>query len=183
MTKKFNNRENKLINYEGVDIWLSRSVAVVGLHFVESNGEMYVLIEKRSNKMDCPGKWSAACGYLDWDESAYEAVIRETYEETGFYVPDQKELVWKNEGEPIKVNSAPTKDARQNVSLIYLFVYKYENGLPKEPISFTSSEVDEVIWLNINNLDSGFFSDPGVWAFNHDSVIGNAVGFYNKTFH
>jgi len=184
MIIKFNNRENKLINYEGKDIWLSRSVAVVGIHLAKSNGETYVLIEKRSNKMDCPEKWSAVCGYLDWDESGYEAVVRETYEETGLYVPFQTEMVFNNKSNPIRVNTDPHKDARQNITLVYLFVYEYTDKLPKEVTMFRSSEVDDVMWLNVNNLDNGsYFDDTSVWAFHHDSVIADAVGFYNETFH
>lgn len=183
MEKKFIHRENKELHVDGQIYYHSRSVAVVGVHLAQSNGERYVLVEKRSNKMDCPGKWCVPCGYLDWDETTYNAVMRETYEETGFYVPEQTDLVYNNNEEPIKVNSIPSRDARQNVTLIYLFVYEFKNGLSNEVTLFESPEVDEVMWLNINNLDAGYFSKSDVWAFHHDDVINGAIGKYNETFH
>jgi 8-oxo-dGTP pyrophosphatase MutT (NUDIX family) len=185
MERKFKNRQNEEIKVGDKSYWISRSVAVVGVHLAEYHDKMYVLVEKRSKKMDCPGKWAAISGYLDWDESAYEAVLRETFEETGFDVPEQRYWqVYNNNEEPIKVSSYPDRDARQNVTLIYLFVYEYPDGLPLEVESFKSDEVDDVMWLDIELLNNdGFFSDPDVWAFHHDDVINNAMGKYNETFH
>jgi len=185
MTKKFNNRQNEEIKVDGKTYWISRSVAVVGVHLAEHNDKMYVLVEKRSAKMDCPGKWAVVSGYLDWDESAYDAVLRETIEETGFDVLENRYWqVYNNNEEPIKVSSDPSRDARQNVTLIYMFVYEYADGLPLEVESFKNDEVDDVMWLDVELLSNdGLFSDPNVWAFHHDDVINNAIRKYNETFH
>jgi len=34
------------------------------------------------------GYWNLPCGYLDWDETLYQAVLREVWEETGLILAD-----------------------------------------------------------------------------------------------
>ena len=87
---KFNNTPNTLHTIEGRMVPESRSVAVVGVIVAIDKHtslsylgckDIYVLAEKRSRNMDSPGKWCLPCGYLDWDETGPEALIREVYEE------------------------------------------------------------------------------------------------------
>lgn len=63
------------------------------------------------------GKWGLPGGYLDYDETAGEAVIRETWEELGLNIPHlQRQYPFKGSlDQPYYVASQPLR--RQNVSL------------------------------------------------------------------
>ena len=78
-------------------------------------------MEKRSPIMDQPGKWCVPCGYMDCDESGIEAVIREVFEETSFYIPDLKHrLKSDNKGQPFFINTDPSEN-RQNIAITSSF--------------------------------------------------------------
>lgn len=177
MKREFKNRPNEEIKVDGKSYWISRSVAVVGIIFASKDGEPYVLVQKRSEAMDCPNRWAVVSGYLDWDESALDAVIRETYEETGLYLPNIREsLIFNNNGEPIYVASLPNKDAKQNVTLGYVFIYDFDlgqNEFPDDVINFKSAEVSEVKWVKVADiiLGNGELSIGDNWAFNHNNRI------------
>lgn len=178
MTKTFKNRPNEVVDAKYKDgttkkIWVSRSPAVVGAIFGKYNDTTYVLTEKRSNTMeDEKGKWAIVSGYLDWDETGVEGIIRETYEETSFYIPDyDKVLVFDNDGQPVYVHTDPSTDAKQNVSLTYMYVFDFDRydtlPLPMDVENYKDTEVDEVKWMKLSeyNLQS---KD---WAFRHDERL------------
>jgi len=147
MKPKFNNRPNTEHSLDGKTIWNSRSVAVVGVIISRVNSKLYVLMEKRSSIMDHPGKWCLPCGYIDWDETGWEAVIREIYEETGLYMFDHKSFSSLSGMQPFFVNTDP-KENRQNISLSYGFV------CPNLTIPVHSNpEVDEVRLIDVLDLD------------------------------
>ena len=116
----FSNRPNRPITLpEGEVLWHSRSVAIVAQIIAEVGGAAHVLLNQRGPA--CPdhvGLWCLPCGYLDWDESAPQAVRREAWEETGLDVlalePQAGSLT-----QPWQVFSDPQGDARQNVVLHY----------------------------------------------------------------
>ena len=102
----FKNIANKFHkDKNGNPFWESRSVAVEIVVLALYKKEVYVLIEKRSNTMmDSPGKFCMPSGYIDYNESGWEAAIREVYEETGIYLPDYDHLlVTNNNKEPFKI--------------------------------------------------------------------------------
>ena len=161
---KFNNiqnKEHKLSN--GKTIWESRSVDVVAVIFTLIKDTIYVLLEKRSDTMmDEPGKWCLPCGYLDFSESGWEAVIREVYEETGIDIRDHGVLL-DNDKQPFFVNTDPSEN-RQNVSLSYCVV------LDRQPIlNFKNHEVAETKWVPIDYLNKYEL------AFNHNKRIEMAL--------
>jgi len=85
----FHNRKNESISIDGQTIWISRSVACVGVVMTKWNGEWYILFSKRgTGAADHQGYWNLPCGYLDYDETLTECVIREIYEESGLFLPD-----------------------------------------------------------------------------------------------
>ena len=76
MKPTFTNTPNKIA-------YLSRHVAVMVVPVFYCSNTLYVPLGQRSGKVSDSGKWCLPCGYLDWDESAQDAVIREAYEELG----------------------------------------------------------------------------------------------------
>ncbi|MDD5648858.1 MAG: NUDIX hydrolase [Candidatus Nanoarchaeia archaeon] len=170
MIKKpiFENKPNTEYKVGGKTIWESRSVAVVGVILAQWNKKVYTLIEKRSKNMpDSPGKWCLPCGYLDWDETGYEALIREFYEETSLYLPNYKnQLLFNNDEQPFFVNTDPSEN-RQNVSLSYITIFDFleEKSLPLEILNFKNSEIDEIKWVELLDLIEYDF------AFNHEERI------------
>jgi len=192
--RKFNNRPNYHLRYNyndgrglkiDQDFWISRSVAVVGVVFAVKNDGMYVLITKRSQKMlDEAGKYGVPCGYLDYDETTHEAMIREVYEETSVYLPEyEKQLIFNNNKQPIYINDNPN-NKRQNVSHIYLSVFDFvENEPDKFPLfaeTFTNKETAMVKWMKMIEFYSTY--DDYQWAFNHDDTIKDAMRFFNENF-
>ena len=92
MTHTFRNRPNRKLELDnGETVWISRSCAVVAevLLFQCDSKEWYVLLGKRGNNVpDYKNCWGLPCGYLDWDETTYEAFLREVWEETSLYLPE-----------------------------------------------------------------------------------------------
>jgi len=168
----FKNRINKEHKVEDGkrSVWESRSVAVNAVIFGLNSDNIFVMIEKRSwSMMDAPGKYCLPCGYMDWDEDGYEALTREVYEETSFYIPKYKMyLIEDNEEEPFFVNTKPTQN-RQNIVLNYAIVYDFSKGLPKEIESYTDHEIEGIRWVPIEQLSKIDF------AFDHASVIEKAI--------
>lgn len=187
MTKpKFNNKPNENLQFKykdiNVDLWISRSLAVVGVIFADTDDGIKVLITKRSDTMiDEPGKYSLPCGYLDWNETTYEAMIREVCEETSLYLPDYKEyLIYDNDKKNYDMKDSPNVN-RQNVTLLYINVFDFKDKMvdfPTEIENFTSRETSKVKWLKLVD----FYHSDYYWAFNHDDTIKNALKYFNKNY-
>jgi len=201
MTKpKFNNKPNPHLvhHYDsgtGIkvhqDFWVSRAPAVVGIIFAfgVDNGTR-VLVIKRSTKMrDEPNKYGAPSGYLDWDESGFDGMMREVYEETSMYLPDYEPfLIFNNNKQPFFVQDDPKKDKNQNVSLTYLVVYDFASDPESFPIEiekYSDSETAKVEWLKLTDFYNVFpylENEKREWAFNHDERIIMGHEFFNKNF-
>lgn len=172
--KKFNNRENELItDTNGKQHWISRSMAVAGVIIALHGKDIYVLTEQRTAILDEPNKWGVISGYLDWDETTYEAIKRETYEETAFDIDKyENNLIYDHNKEPFGITSRGSADVKQNVTLSYIFIYKFDQ-MPLEIEQFTSDEVSKVKWLNLED----FLRDEAEieWAFDHNKKIHIAI--------
>jgi 8-oxo-dGTP pyrophosphatase MutT (NUDIX family) len=188
---KFKNKPNPHVIYHyndfnGIkvkqDYWISRASAVVGIVFafgVEGGGR--VLVIKRSAKMrDEPLKYGAPSGYLDWNETGFEGMVREVYEETSLYLPNYDPfLIFDNNKQPFYVHTDPLTDKNQNVSLTYLMVYDFSKEpdfFPKEIQDYTDKETAEVLWLRLQD----FYNTHYEWAFNHNNRIEMAMRYYKK---
>lgn len=68
-----------------------------------------VVITQRSDKVDHPGKWALPCGYIDWNESIHQALVREIWEELGLNISGYPVFLYD-------INDDPNKDERQNVT-------------------------------------------------------------------
>ena len=151
--------------------WFSRSVAVVGIPILKENEQYYILASQRGEGTpdeEYRGMWNLCCGYLDFDETTEEAVLREIKEETGV------DLKYEHL-ELIGINSDPTSDKRQNVSFRYLISLSHDKLFYEEQFSHANNEKDEVGDIAFINID-----DVGnyKWAFNHIHVIALALSQY-----
>lgn len=192
--KKFNNIPNEHLQLRywknngeniNVDYFISRAIAVVGIVFViPLIGDIHILITKRSSKMyDEAGKFNMPCGYLDWNETIYEAMVREVYEETSLYLPDYEDLLVLDNKQPIYIKDDPTKDKRQNVSFLYLSVLDFSKTINRFPIEIENYTDRETAMVKLMPVSEFYkLSDSMEWAFNHNETIKSAIQYYlNKT--
>ena len=175
--KKFKNSQNECYDVDGKQIWVSRSVAVCSTILIEVKDRVYVLAGQRGdNAADFKGKWNLICGYLDWDESGWDAVVRELYEETSFYVPKfESNLIFDNDKEPWFVRTDPGEN-RQNISLSYCLIYDFSKRLPTEIETYKDSEIEEIKWIPVEQV----LTSGKQWSFNHDERIEMAVEKFQK---
>ncbi len=189
---KFNNTPNdhfqmRYATQQGttrLDYWLSRSVAVVGavvaMHPISG---MNILVTKRTMQMrDEAGKHGIPCGYLDWDESCFEAMTREVYEETSLYLPDYKEFLLGSNDKPVGIHDQPTRDKRQNVSLIYLSVYDFHEKMDAFPLhveKYSDKETELVKWMPLSEF-YGRYDMEYEWAFRHNETIKEVMSYFTS---
>lgn len=127
-----------------------RHVTVGAIAYKKDNK---ILLVKRAPHLTRGGKYTIPGGFLDRDEDAKQAVLRELKEETGY-----------NGLHPqlFKINDNPKrrKEDRQNVDFIYLV--EVTSGNKKE-----NPEVTEIDWFDINHLPKEVD-----FAFDHrDSIL------------
>jgi ADP-ribose pyrophosphatase YjhB (NUDIX family) len=174
-TPKFHNKSNP-------QIWLSRAPALAGIIFMIHPEGMHVLIIRRSEIMDEPNKYAAVSGYLDWDETGYEGITREIFEETSFYLPEyEKFCYFDNNKEPFFTQTNPKVDKKQNVTLFYISVYDFTKEVDKFPKFIENYHCNEVNEVKIMLLKE-FFNSQLDWAFHHDERIKQALEFLNKNY-
>ncbi len=194
-TPKFNNRPADHVIYQFIspssgvkihqDFFVGRATAVVGVVFaLDAEGYIHVLITRRSDKMrDEPGKYGVPCGYADWDETLYEAVVREIYEETSLYLPDYEDFLdFDNGKRAFEIKDDPKADKRQNISHIYGMFYNFSKNMDKFPLSienFTCRETAMVKWIRLADF-YGQYKQEYQWAFNHDETINSAIKYYRR---
>lgn len=165
---------------DGKEYWISRSVAVVAIILGVKDGMIKsTLISQRGP--GCPdfiGDWACTCGYLDWDETAEEGVVREVYEELGINIPKDRIFLHK-------IVTDPKENSRQNIVIRYVIPIPQEeleelyqtakNNLGKSvERGGESCEVSDVKLISITDLTNF------TWAFNHDDVILNTYNSWKK---
>lgn len=136
-----------------------RHVVVHGV--VEMDGKL--LLEKRAEHLLEGGKWSLPSGFLNRDETAGEAILREVLEETG----------WKCEVVSLlRINSSPNRpnEDRQNVALDFILK-------PVEKIGGQDNESTKVEWISIDKLIP--FDD---FAFDHGETIKLYLEYKKQSF-
>lgn len=132
----------------------NRGVSVDAL--IIRNGN--ILLIKRGVEPD-KGKWATPGGYIGWDESGEEALIREVKEETGLTVKKTRF---------INVYSSPHRHPKQVITLAYIVETE------GEPVK--GDDADEVRWFSLDAL-------PTPLAFDHEKNINEAViaGLHRQT--
>lgn len=192
LPEKFNSKESDHVRYgftspsTGVkvrqDFFVGRSIAITGLVFAFTSSGVKVLITKRSKSMkDSPGKIGLPCGYLNWDETLHEGMMRELYEETSFYMPDYEEyLIYSNDSHPFLIKDNP-KELHQNVTHIFISVYNFEDATDmfmEEIEAFNCKETEWVRWMPLTEFFAKY--QDYSWAFNHDLTINKGWAHWNN---
>ncbi|WP_204154400.1 NUDIX hydrolase [Leptolyngbya sp. CCY15150] len=168
----FKNRPNQPIVVEGKTYWISRSVTVVPVLLFAIERQLYVPLGKRG--IDMPneqGKWGLPGGYLDFDETTSEAVIREVYEETGLNLPylmAHHRVVGDLE-HPYLIESRPLY--LQNVSLRFPLMI-FVDDLPPLAAKVGVGEVEELRWVPV---EEAIAQDL---AFEHHLLIQHCLETY-----
>lgn len=184
----FNNKPNEFfkMQYGGLKMqyFISRAVAVDGyiIAFGIDKSPRILVVKRSKTMMDEPLKFCVPCGYLDWNESTYDAMVREVYEETGLYIPKyEKNIIFDNDKQPFWVNSNP-KNNRQNVVMNYIIVLDFidnRDSFPHEVVDFKTNECESIEWLSLSDF---YQRDSSEWAFKHDENIQLAFKYFNKNF-
>lgn len=102
------------------------------------------------------GYWATPGGYVGWDETIDDAVVREVKEETGLNVVKSKIVL---------VNSNPKRHPKQVINFVYLV---NAEGFPKE-----ADDAKEIKWYEVNKL-------PKKLALDHEENINVALKVYEK---
>jgi len=183
---KFNNRPNTEHKVGDQSVWESRSVAVNCVIVATSpvyTEEPFVLIAKRgTGAADFQGLWNVVAGYLDYDETTSEAVVREAYEETNIDLysilsmrEDKKNYVVHDYIKKEWGTNSDTTNNRQNISFRYGIYFVMEDFINKIELSDKNSEPNEVgdiKWIPVSKVDDYDF------AFNHDQLIKQFLNKY-----
>ena len=115
--------------------------------------------------VDFQGMWNMPCGYLDFDETTAEAVVREVYEETGVKVNVKDLTFWK-------FNDSPSAN-RQNVTFRYYAIIDAQPGNISVGVGNDrggeEDEVEAIGWVQVSSLDRY------KWAFGHEEIIKELV--------
>jgi 8-oxo-dGTP pyrophosphatase MutT (NUDIX family) len=166
----FKNCPNKSYKIDGKEIWASRSVAALAIVLIlDHDHKIFVLGTKRSQNMPtAPGKWVVPSGYLDWDESGWEALRRELYEESSFLIDDyETRLIYDNNKQPFYVKTEPDEHL-QNIALNYCLILGV-GSIPIHIESYKNEETEEVKWIPIEKIEDYD------WAFEHNKRISMAL--------
>lgn len=100
--------------------------------------------------------WATPGGYVGWDETVEDAVIREVKEETGLKVRKSIRVL---------VNSNPDRHPKQVINFVYLVSVR---GVAK-----AADDAKEIEWYDVSKL-------PKKLAFDHKENIKVALSVYEK---
>lgn len=174
---KFNNSPNRCIEVAGKTCWISRDVTVLAVVFFVIGDTAFVPLGLRGDQMPTEsGKWGLPGGYLDYDETAGEAVIRETWEELGLNIPHlQTQYSFQGSlDQPYYVASQPLR--RQNVSLRFPMMFFLESTTQLPPLQpqVAVDEVAETRWYELKEAIKMKL------AFNHQAIMQHCLESYYK---
>lgn len=137
--------------------WFSRSVAVATAVMIKDGGQWYVLANERGpGTPDYHGYWNLPCGYLDYNETAEEAAVREVYEETGIRCENIKNIG----------HSTSPNENRQNVCFFFVsFLNGSIDDYEFSKDNMEEGEVGGIKWVPVDQAENV------KWAFDHDGVL------------
>jgi ADP-ribose pyrophosphatase YjhB (NUDIX family) len=139
---------------------LAYATPKVGVEGILFKDDKLLLVKRDDNK-----KWCLPCGWSEINESPYESVRREVFEETGLTVKP-KEIF-----EVMNVFAGQYMQPHSYYQL--LFLCEYVSGDLK-----TSDETIEVGFFDLDEINS---RDKNDWHRNHYAVVTKAFEYYFKT--
>ncbi len=100
-------------------------------------GKKIILVKRGKNYIE-PNKWALPGGYMEKGETAQQAAVRETLEETGYKTAVVKLL---------QIVDSPKRrhDYRQSISLVYLMKVI-------QRVSGFDEEISEIKWFGLDDL-------------------------------
>lgn len=152
--------KNFEFEHEGKKYWYSRACAVLAIvEYIDKDGNKFVLANKRGQKTpDYKGMWNMPCGYIDFNESAEEAAIREVFEETGLRIR-------KEDLELVHVNSCSKDSNNQNITIRYKVTLSSDSDITLSIDNCEPCEVEKAQWISTEHINRY------EWAFNHEKLI------------
>ena len=166
------------VERNGKIYYVSRSVAVsLYVYCKNKRGEWCVLANQRGNgAQNAKMLWNVSAGYLDYNESAYYAAKRETWEETGVNVPISKiKMVGMNSGkietdDDIANRKLTPVKGRQDVSIRFTAVLDgITDNYPTTNKNSEPGEVADIQWIPLSKVRNY------KWAFGQgDKVLQQA---------
>ena len=136
--------------HEGKELWYSRSLAcsIVVLRDNPMRGPE-VLVCKRGKGVEFnKGKMNIPGGFIDFDENAKQAALRELFEETGVKIPEEQAMFLSLDTEP--------KGGRQTMVALHFALVDYETSRGWKLTNENSEpgEVEEILWVPLKNLNN-----------------------------
>lgn len=147
--------KNFEFEHEGQKLWYSRSLACNLTIFtvlrvpVLDLRQTYVLAHKRGSGCEYnAGRWNIQGGFIDFDETAEECAVRETWEEVGIDVSNYELIFCGLDTEP--------HGKRQTMVASFALFVPWETAISWQPTNEHSEndEVEEIEWVNIDKLDN-----------------------------
>ena len=133
ISPQFHNRPNPRIQtQDGRTLHHARANAVVAeicLYDIQRQTWSILLMQRGLQDAEFAGYWALPAGYLDWDETLYQAMQREVYEETGLWLPAvlAHAPAVIADPKPWRINDAPT-DQKQNLAFHYAVLFAWSSA-------------------------------------------------------
>lgn len=153
----------KTIDNKELTLWYSRSVAVGLFLFAKDQfNEWCVLACQRGSGAGSEvDKWNCPGGFVDFDETIYQAALRECYEETGV-MAKLKDI--KLAG----IDSGFFNSDRQTISIRFYYISDKTVEELSKNFSFLNNEENECKKIKFINMYHVNYYD---WAFDHHRRI------------
>ena len=135
------------IKRNGKIFYVSRSVAVSMYTYCQNpEGEWCVLANQRGPGAPTNvGFWNTPCGYLDYNESAEDAAVREAFEETGVKIPKSK----------IRLQGVNSSNFGSSQNVGMRFAVALEGTTDNYPLSAANcepGEVSDIKWIPLSQV-------------------------------
>ena len=139
---------------------LAYATPKVGVEGILFRDDKLLLVKRGDNK-----KWCLPCGWSEINESPYESVVREVFEETGLTIKPKKII------DVMNVFAGQYMQPHSYYQI--LFLCEYVSGDLK-----TSDETIDLGFFHFDDINSWAKND---WHRNHHAVATRAYEYYFKT--
>lgn len=147
------------------DMYKNRGVGVVTLVMTFINGKAHILANQRGDKTSEQGLlWNLPSGYLDWNETAEMAAVREIKEECGVEIAPSELTELEHSTDPA--------ENRQNIMFRFIAVVEAERLR-----NFKAMDADEVREIRLIPLSD---IEQYKWAWGQNRKIYRLINKYNE---